>query len=185
MDDKPARLGPRRLREHAFRGRSPLYRYLHANIEKLRADGVGHEDGPSWEAVTTYLIEEGQTNRRGEQLSVEVVKKVFGRVARDIGRKAVKPVVSEPSRVRVPPTWQPPVITRPTPGYPPPQPEVAGTMISSFRPSRGDEPVSLINKPKTEAQKLADVALTKHPRDRTPAEKIAVAQAERERRSYS
>lgn len=172
------------LKAQAFRGRSDLYRYIWEHFDKLKADGVDTEDGPSWDAVAVHLSCKGQTNRDSGQLTGEVVRKVFKRVARKIALQAKKAAVSESPRVRAPATWKPEIVVRGSQARLPPQPPMVGSATAESG-QRSEGKVSLLTKPKTPEQLIAEVALKKPARDRTPEEKIAVLIAGQQDRSYS
>lgn len=183
MRDKHLKRAVTKLTGFGGNGRSALHRYIAENFETLSGRNIGN-GGPTWEEITEVLNSRGQRNSRGEALTVIAVKRVFQRVARDSASKPVLQRKPEAPRVRAPASWQPPIVVRGNRAHLPPQPPIA-VPAAAGSGQRTEGKASLLTKPKSEAQRIADIAMTKHPQARTPEEKLAVMRAERERRSYS
>lgn len=183
MRDKHLKHAVKKLPGFGGNGRSTLHRYIASNFQILSGRNIGN-GGPTWEEITDVLNARGQCNSRGEVLTVIAVKRVFQRVARDLASNPVRQPRPQAPRVRAPADWRPVTPTTSDSSTRPIQPTMA-TLASAGTSQRADKPASLLTKPKTEAQRIADIAMTKHPQDRTPEEKLAVTKAERERRSYT
>ena len=95
-----------RLAKRAHRGRSEVYRYLRKNLAALQADGFGTSTGPSWDELAETAHRDGYTNRNGERITGDAIRKVFARAVRDAA--LIPPTIAPqaPSRQRA--DWQPP-----------------------------------------------------------------------------
>src|SRR3954466_11447092 len=71
------------LTEHMLETRSPLYRWMHENYDRLAA-ALSIRHRPSWEALARTAHEAGQTDSRGQAPSRHAVRSVWLRVVRDI-----------------------------------------------------------------------------------------------------
>ena len=130
MTQKIKKRDLKRLDSVMHRGRSDLYRYLHASYPDLIAKGFGTADGPSWNELVTTARRAGIKGRLGNPPTVSSIRSVFANVARDHAAKAARKAAEATSRERRPSRFRP--IRDDLPTTPPPQP------VSTSRPRDGE-----------------------------------------------
>ena len=96
-----------RLSKQAHRGRSEVYRYLRKNLAALQADGFGTSTGPTWSELAETAQRDGYTNRNGERITGDAIRKIFARAVRDAALMPPTTATQAPSRRRA--DWQPPI----------------------------------------------------------------------------
>lgn len=153
------------LARRAHRGRSDLYRQVRESYPDLIEQKVGTRQGPAWDDVAAQLASEGARDRSGKPPSGDTIRKMFGRIRRDLAAEAahhatgVRPVTL--GRSRAAPDWKP---TPATASFAEPsEPRMTSAETSAQRPgllsrigrSLVDRPARLVEKP-AEAAPPAD-----------------------------
>ncbi len=167
----------RDLAKRAHRGRSDLYRHVRDSYPDLVQQNVGAREGPSWDDVAGQLASEGARDRTGKAPSGETVRKMFGRVRRDLAAEValratgLRPASS--NRTRAPANWQPrpvatasPQVVTPPPSRPEMQAERPG-LLSRIGRSLVDRSTRSVEQP-AEAAPAVDPAPLALPREGGP-----------------
>jgi hypothetical protein len=106
----------KRLQDRSHRGRAEVYRFIRANLAALQAEGFGTAVGPSWDELADTISRQRITNRRGERVTWDAVRKVFARAVRDAALEPPREPKVTLHRSRRGSDWQPesrPSVTQP------------------------------------------------------------------------
>lgn len=156
--------------------RSPLFHWMCQHHDDLQKAARGRR--LQWVSLCADFAADGLTSADGKTITPLIASRTWAKVRLEVARRrALEKPRAEPARVRAPVDWRPPTINAGTSITPRPQP----TAVAQAQPipSTG----SLLERPKSAARRIAEVALTKNPRERTPEEKLAILKSDMESRS--
>ena len=164
--------------------RSSLFHWLYDHHDEITATLAGSRI--EWAVICAGAHADGVTDVTGKPATEETARKTWYRVRLEVRRR--RWLVTEarqtpvPDRLRAPLGWRPSSISASSAASDTALPKVA-TVTSPPVPAAASNPVSLLERPKSEARRIAEIALTKNPRERTPAEKLAILRSDMESRS--
>lgn len=167
--------------------RSSLFHWMYTHHDEIIQALAGRRI--EWAPLCATFQTDGLTDATGKPPTERRTRETWYQVRREISkhqrRKAALGNAGQTERVRAPKDWMPPVIPQSPSQTGPTQLKVIGSSGVAPTSAAEERPASLLTKPKTPEQLIAEVALKKAARDRTPEEKIAVLIAGQQARSYS
>ena len=163
MDRRPAPLRTILRKIENSAERSPLFDWMCQHHDDLQKAARGRR--LQWVSLCADFATDGLTSADGKAITPLIASRTWAKVRLEVGRRrALKKPRAEPVRVRAPVDSRPPTVNAGTSIAPRPQP----TAVAKAQPIPPTG--SLLERPKSEAPRIAQVALTKNPRERTPDE---------------